>query len=70
LIYILTGRGKVMIEGEIGDVRAGTAVLFEQGKIHMLKNAGDEEMKVACFFAPATSLDNYRTFEEIGFPEG
>ncbi len=69
LIYILSGRGKVMIEGEVGDVRAGTAVLFEEGKVHMLRNTGDVEMKVACFFAPATSLDNYRTFEDIRFPE-
>ena len=69
LIYILSGQGRVMIEDEVGDVRAGTAVLFEEGKIHMLRNTGDVEMKVACFFAPATSLDNYRTFEELGFPE-
>jgi quercetin dioxygenase-like cupin family protein len=70
LIYILTGRGKVMIEGEVGEVRAGSAVLFEQAKVHMLRNTGDEEMKVACFFTPATTLDNYRTFEDIDFPGG
>ena len=69
LIYIITGSGKVMIEGEIGEVRTGSAVLFEQGKIHMLRNTGDTEMKVICFFAPATSVDNYKTFEEILFPE-
>lgn len=68
LIYIVTGSGKVMIEGEVGEVRAGSAILFEQGKVHMLRNTGDVEMKVACFFAPATSLDNYRTFEDIEFP--
>ena len=70
LIYILTGSGKVMIEGEVGEVRAGSAVLFEEGKVHMLRNTGSTEMKVACFFAPATSLDNYRTFEEVRFPDG
>lgn len=70
LIYILTGSGRVMIEGEVGEVRAGTAVLFEEGKVHMLRNTSDKEMKVACFFAPATTLDNYKTFEDIGFPDG
>lgn len=69
LIYIMTGEGKVLIEDEVGEVRAGSAVLFEQGKIHMLKNTGDTEMKVACFFAPPTGLDNYLTFEDITFPE-
>jgi mannose-6-phosphate isomerase-like protein (cupin superfamily) len=68
LIYIITGNGKVMIENEVGDVRAGSAILFEQGKIHMLKNTGNVEMKVICFFAPATSLDNYKKFDGIDFP--
>jgi hypothetical protein len=35
----------------------------------MLKNTGDIEMKVICFFAPATNMDNYETFENILFPE-
>ena len=69
LIYIMTGSGKVMIEGEVAAVRAGSAILFEQGKVHMLKNTGDVEMKVICFFAPATNIDNYKMFEEIEFPE-
>ncbi len=69
LIYIINGSGKVMIENEVGLVRAGSAVLFEQGKIHMLKNTGDTEMKVICFFAPATNLDNYKIFEDISFTE-
>ncbi|WP_100615159.1 cupin domain-containing protein [Confluentibacter citreus] len=69
LIYIINGEGKVMIENEVGDVKTGSAILFEQGKIHMLKNTGDTEMKVICFFAPATNIDNYKTFEDITFPE-
>jgi uncharacterized cupin superfamily protein len=40
LIYIITGSGKVMIENEVGEVKSGSAILFEQGKIHMLKNTG------------------------------
>lgn len=69
LIYIISGMGKVMIEKEVGAVKAGSAVLFEQGKVHMLKNTGSGEMKVICFFAPATGVGNYRMFEDIQFPE-
>ena len=58
-----------MIEEEVGDVRAGSAILFEQGKVHMLRNPGNVEMKVICFFAPATNVDNYKIFEHISFPE-
>jgi mannose-6-phosphate isomerase-like protein (cupin superfamily) len=68
LIYIITGSGKVMIEDEIGHVKTGSAILFEQGKVHMLKNTGNTEMKVICFFAPMTSMDNYKMFEDISFP--
>ena len=69
LIYIMSSHGKVMIEGEVGEVKTGSAILFEQGKVHMLKNTGDVEMKVICFFAPATNIDNYLMFEDIEFPE-
>jgi quercetin dioxygenase-like cupin family protein len=68
VIYILTGSGRVYVDGAIDSVRAGTAVLFPQGAIHMLQNSGDEEMKVACFFAPATDLSNYKFFEDVEFP--
>lgn len=69
VIYVLSGRGRVLVDGEIAPVRAGSAVLFPQGKPHMLQNTGQEEMKVVCFFAPATTLDNYRMHEEIDFPD-
>ncbi len=68
VIYIVTGSGRVLVNGEVSAVRAGSAVLFPQGQIHMLQNSGDVQMKVACFFAPATDLDNYKFFEGVEFP--
>ncbi|HTZ56450.1 MAG TPA: cupin domain-containing protein [Acidobacteriaceae bacterium] len=69
IIYIVRGTGKVMIDGVVQPVKAGNAVLFPQGKVHMLRNSGVEEMKVVCFFAPATNLENYKFFEGVEFPE-
>ncbi len=69
IIYIVHGSGKVMIEGVVEPVKQGSAVLFPQGKVHMLRNTGPEEMKVVCFFAPATNLDNYKFFDDVQFPE-
>ena len=69
VIYIVHGSGKVMIEGVVEPVKQGSAVLFPQGKVHMLRNTGLEEMKVICFFAPATNLDNYKFFDDVEFPE-
>ena len=68
VIYIVSGSGRVMVNGEVSAVREGTAVLFPQGEVHMLRNSGDTQMKVACFFAPATNLDNYKFFEDVEFP--
>jgi quercetin dioxygenase-like cupin family protein len=68
VIYILSGKGRVMVEGAVDQVAAGTVVLFPQGAVHMLQNNGTEEMKVACFFAPAADFSSYRFFDEIEFP--
>ena len=68
VIYIIKGSGRVLVNGEVSPVREGSAVLFPQGQVHMLHNTGTEEMKVICFFAPATNLDNYKFFEDVDFP--
>lgn len=69
VIYILSGSGRVMIDGVVEPVKHGCAVLFPQGSIHMLQNSGNEEMKVACFFAPPSDLSTYKFFEEVTFPD-
>ena len=69
VIYIVSGSGRVLIDGQVSAVRAGCAVLFPQGKPHMLHNTGSEEMKVVCFFAPPTGLANYKMHEDLDFPE-
>ena len=69
VIYILSGHGRVMVNGEIAPVKTGNAVLFPRGEIHMLQNLSDIEMKVACFFAPPAGLENYKFFDDIDFPD-
>jgi quercetin dioxygenase-like cupin family protein len=69
VIYIIRGSGRVLVEGEVTAVAAGTTVLFPRGAVHMLHNTGAEEMKVVCFFAPATSLENYQMHEGVDFPD-
>jgi len=69
VIYILTGSGRVLVGTEVSPVRQGTAVLFPRGVVHMLHNTGSVEMKVVCFFAPPTGLDNYVMHEGVDFPD-
>ena len=69
VIYIIRGTGRVMVDGAIAAVREGTTVVFPRGAVHMLHNTGVEEMKVVCFFAPPTSLENYKMYEDVDFPD-
>jgi len=69
VIYIIQGSGRVLVEGEVSEVRPGTAVLFPRGAVHMLHNTGSEQMKVVCFFAPPTNLENYKMHEGVDFPD-
>ena len=69
LVYILSGSGKAYIDGTVYAIEAGTAILFSQGSIHMLRNSGEVDMKVACFFTPSATLKDYTFHEEVDFPE-
>ena len=69
LIYIITGEGEAWVEGKISPMQAGSAVLFEEGEVHMIRNVGEVEMKVVCFFSPPTGLENYRNYEGLEFKE-
>src|SRR4029078_12937296 len=69
VIYIIAGSGRVMVGDDVQTVRAGTAVLFPRAVVRMSHNTGGDEMKVVCFFAPATNLENYKMFEDVDFPD-
>jgi oxalate decarboxylase/phosphoglucose isomerase-like protein (cupin superfamily) len=69
VIYIVQGSGRIMIDGVVEPVNEGCTVLIPQGKIHMLQNSGDRELKAACFFAPPSDLSTYRAFEDVQFPD-
>ena len=68
VIYIVSGEGSVLIDGEVHDLRTGTAVLFKAGSIHMVRNTGQEDMKIVCFFTPPATLEDYTFYEDVEFP--
>jgi len=70
LIYFIEGEGQVYVDGLITPVRAGSAVLFEKDAVHMVRNSGGKEMKVACFFSAATNIGNYQFHEDVDFDGG
>ena len=53
-IYYLThGAGKIRIEGETREVRAGDAIAIPPGRKHKLWNTGAETLRLLCCCAPA-----------------
>ena len=70
LVYFIEGEGHVYVDGLITPVRPGSSVLFEKDSVHMVRNSGKNEMKVACFFSEATSLSKYQFHEDVNFDDG
>ena len=53
-IYYLThGTGKIRIENEVREVRAGDAIAIPPGRRHKLWNTGSEVLRLLCCCAPA-----------------
>ena len=53
-IYFITrGVGKIRIEGETREIRAGDAIAIPPGQKHKLWNTGNETLQLLCCCAPA-----------------
>ncbi len=58
-IYYLThGAGRIRIEGEIREVKAGDAIAISPGQKHKLWNTGRETLRLLCCCAPAYEHDD------------
>ncbi|MGD0745927.1 MAG: cupin domain-containing protein [Verrucomicrobiota bacterium] len=58
-VYYLThGTGRIRIDGETRDVRAGDAVAIPPGSRHKLWNTGVETLRLLCCCAPAYEHDD------------
>ena len=53
IYFITAGTGKMRIETELREVKAGDAIAIPPGKKHKLWNTGSETLKLLCCCAPA-----------------
>ncbi len=53
IYYITHGTGRMRIEGEMRDVKAGDAVAIPPGSKHKLWSTGNETLRLLCCCAPA-----------------
>ncbi len=52
IYYFTHGHGRIRIDEETRDVKAGDAVAIPPGKKHKLWNTGDEVLRLLCCCAP------------------
>jgi mannose-6-phosphate isomerase-like protein (cupin superfamily) len=53
IYYITHGAGRIRIEGETREVKAGDAIAIPPGRKHKLWNIGNETLRLLCCCAPA-----------------
>jgi mannose-6-phosphate isomerase-like protein (cupin superfamily) len=70
MLYFVEGQAKVYVDGVIRSMGPGSIVVFEKDSVHMVRNAGKEELKVVCFFAPPANLGAYVFHPEVEFDQG
>lgn len=52
IYYILSGRGRMHIEGEVRNVGPGDAIAIPPGSVHTITNVGAEVLTFLCCCAP------------------
>ena len=67
-IFVLGGRGKIWVEGESMDVEEGDALLIPAGVTHMILNATEDPLRLACFFPVREGVANRTRSEEFVNP--
>lgn len=58
LIYVVSGRGVYISDGESFDVQGDVVIWAEAGEQHQMKNTGPETLKLATVFVPAYTADH------------
>ena len=53
IYFITAGTGRMRIEGELREVKAGDAIAIPPGRKHKLWNTGAETLRLLCCCAPA-----------------
>ena len=53
IYYVLSGRGRYILDGVVHDVGAGDALLTRSGSTHSIQQAGDEDLAILIVYLSA-----------------
>jgi len=59
LIYVVSGKGVCVCEGQEIPIEADMAMWVRTGEMHQVKNTGDETLKLATVFVPGYTSANH-----------
>jgi mannose-6-phosphate isomerase-like protein (cupin superfamily) len=51
-LFVVSGRGVAIVEGERVELREGTLVLISRGETHEIRNTGEESLRTLNFYVP------------------
>jgi mannose-6-phosphate isomerase-like protein (cupin superfamily) len=51
-LFVVSGTGVAVVDGERVELRAGTLVLVVRGETHEIRNTGDEPLKTLNVYVP------------------
>ena len=58
IYYLLEGRGRMHLEGEVREVGPGDAIAIPPGQRHQITNIGEGTLRFLCCCAPAYEHDD------------
>jgi mannose-6-phosphate isomerase-like protein (cupin superfamily) len=57
-LFVVSGTGRAVVEGERVDLREGTLVLIQRGDRHEIKNTGEVPLKTLNVYVPPAYTDD------------
>jgi mannose-6-phosphate isomerase-like protein (cupin superfamily) len=67
VIFILSGQGEIKIGEETFPMKLGDAILLPTGVPHLIRNAGQEVMRMACSFSSNDISRDLKSEERMKF---
>ena len=59
-MYCMTGTGEVIINDEVKPFKPDTMIVAPPGINHMIRNTGNERLRVLCIFSPPVTGEDLR----------
>lgn len=67
VILVLSGRGEIKIGDEVFPMKPGDAIWLPKGVAHLIRNVGDEVMRMACAFSTNDLTRDLKNDESLKF---